>query len=79
MNTFWKFVFWSMVIVLGFVNPVISFGLIILYYLPGIVGSICKECQDDKEEVVFEEYTEYFREPRHGFSEYSDDTKENMK
>ncbi len=31
--------FWISVIVLGFVNPLISFGLIILYYLPGIIQS----------------------------------------
>jgi len=33
--------FWVFTIVLGFVNPLISFGLIILYYLPGIIQNIC--------------------------------------
>jgi hypothetical protein len=41
---FWKIIFWSMTILVGFVNPVISFGLVILYYLPGIVNSVCKQC-----------------------------------
>jgi len=36
MNTFWKIVFWSFTIGVGFVNPLICFGLIVLYYLPGI-------------------------------------------
>lgn len=31
--------FWMFTIAVGFVNPLISFGLIILYYLPQIIQS----------------------------------------
>jgi len=79
MNTISKILFWSFTIILGFVNPLISFGLIILYYLPGIVSSLCDECKDSRDEIIYEEYTEYFEKPTHEFSQYSDDTREEMK
>ena len=79
MNTPSKILFWSFTIILGFVNPLISFGLIILYYLPGIVSSLCDDCKDSRDEVIYEEYTEYSKEPTHEFSQYSDDTREKMK
>ena len=37
MNKISKVLFWMFVIILGFVNPLISFGLIIVYYLPKII------------------------------------------
>jgi hypothetical protein len=46
MNLFWKIVFWSLTIGLGFVNPVITFVMVLLYYLPNILCDICKECND---------------------------------
>jgi hypothetical protein len=44
MNLFWRIVFWSLTIGLGFVNPVITFVMVLLYYLPNIICDICKEC-----------------------------------
>ena len=41
MNFFWKIIFWTLTIGLGFVNPVITFVMVILYYLPGIIENIC--------------------------------------
>jgi hypothetical protein len=35
-----KLVFWASAIILGFVNPLISFGLLVLYYLPGIMNDL---------------------------------------
>ena len=35
-----------MVIVLAFVNPIISFGLLVLYYLPSIIKSACDDCKE---------------------------------
>ena len=66
----WKIIFWISTIALGFVNPVISFGLVILYYLPGIVSSVCKECfnQDISE-----------KENQSKADHYSTDTLEEMK
>jgi len=68
---FWKIVFWSMTILVGFVNPVISFGLVILYYFPGIVSSVCKEC--------FNQYTHPENENQSKADHYSKDTLEEMK
>jgi hypothetical protein len=42
MNLFWKIIFWTLTIGLGFVNPVITFVLVILYYLPGILQDNCE-------------------------------------
>ena len=41
MNLFWKIIFWTLTIGLGFVNPLITFVMVILYYLPGIIENIC--------------------------------------
>ena len=41
MNLIWKIVFWTLTIGLGFVNPLITFVMVILYYLPGIIENIC--------------------------------------
>ena len=41
MNTIQKILFWIFTIALGFVNPVITFVMVILYYLPGIIENIC--------------------------------------
>ena len=45
MNTVGKIFFWTCTIALGFVSPVISFGLIVLYYLPAIIQDLCKPCE----------------------------------
>lgn len=37
----WKILFWIFTIALGFVNPLISFGLLVLYYSPELIRSIC--------------------------------------
>jgi len=37
MNGMSKVLFWTFTIILGFVNPLISVALIVLYYLPGIL------------------------------------------
>ena len=42
----WKIVFWTCTILLGFVNPLISVSLIILYYFPGIIHDVCKPCNN---------------------------------
>jgi hypothetical protein len=46
MNAISKVFFWIFTIGLGFVNPLISIGLIILYYLPGIIQDLCKSCNE---------------------------------
>jgi len=37
LNLFWRVIFWVCVIGLAFANPLISFGLLVLYYLPSIL------------------------------------------
>ncbi len=48
MNRLSKIIFWTGTILLGFVNPLISFGLIVLYYLPGIMQDLCKPCNEEQ-------------------------------
>ena len=61
MNTKGKIFFWVFTIALGFVNPLISFGLIILYYLPGILQDMCQPCKEVRQETphVTEEFITY--------------------
>jgi len=35
------------VIGVAFVNPIISFGLLVLYYLPSIIKSACDACKEN--------------------------------
>ena len=71
MNTGSKILFWIFTIALGFVNPLISVALVILYYLPGIIQSAITPC----DEVIYEEHTE----SGPNMNEFSDSVKENMK
>ena len=43
-----KIIFWIFAITLGFVNPLITVGLIFLYYLPGIIQSACQTCNEEQ-------------------------------
>ena len=47
--TIGKVLFWIFTIALGFVNPLISVGMVVLYYLPKIIQDICQPC--NKEQV----------------------------
>ena len=49
MNTVSKILFWIFTIGLGFVNPLISIALVVLYYLPGIIKDICKPCNEKQD------------------------------
>ena len=48
MNIIQKVLFWIFTIALGFVNPLISVGLVIFYYLPKIIQDICKPCNEEQ-------------------------------
>ena len=73
MNTASKVLFWIMVIALGFVNPLISVALIVLYYLPGIIQDACKSC-NDSQIIIHSENT-----ISENMNDYSDDVLEEMK
>jgi len=79
MNTIGKIFFWIFTIALGFVNPVISFGLIVLYYLPGIVHSICNESNKTNcnEYETENEFTT--KQSTNSMKEFSIDTLEDMR
>jgi len=79
MNTLSKILFWTFTIILGFVNPLISFGLIILYYLPGIISSVCEECNKTNcnENNPENEFTT--KQPTSSMNEFSSDTMEKMR
>jgi hypothetical protein len=71
MNTASKILFWIFTIALGFVNPLISVALVVLYYLPGIIQSAVVPC----DETTYEEY----EEPKQTMNEFSDDIREKMR
>ena len=60
-----KLLFWSLTIGLGFVNPIISVIMVVLYYLPGIIQDICKPCSESREE--------------HNMNSFSEDVAEEMR
>ena len=58
MNGFTKFLFWTLTICLGFVNPLISVIMVVLYYLPGIIQDICKPCSEPQEEYEMNSFSD---------------------
>ena len=73
MNTISKILFWTFTIALGFVNPLISVVLVILYYLPGIIQSDCEPINDMNNDETHEGPTSQ------NMNDYSDDVLEEMK
>jgi len=84
MNLSWKIIFWLLTIGLGFVSPVISFGLIVLYYLPNIIKFVCQECEDVRtdsktsENNVTINYSDEYSSSKK-IDEFSKETLEDMK
>jgi len=58
MNTISKILFWSITIGLGFVNPLISVALVVVYYLPKIIQDACQPCEEIKEDSGIKSYSE---------------------
>ena len=65
MNKFSKILFWSSTILLGFINPLISVAMVILYYLPKIISDFTQSCEEVRDDS--------------GIKSYSDDVLEDMK
>jgi hypothetical protein len=65
MNKFTKIIFWTLTILLGFVNPLISVALVVLYYLPKIISDYTQPCEEVR--------------PDSGIKSYSDNVLEDMK
>ena len=72
---FWKFIFWISTIGLGFISPVISFVLILLYYLPEIANSMVKQYFYLDQKNIAENNQKYTNSQ----NQYSDGTQEDMK
>ena len=70
MNAITKVFFWIFTIALGFVNPLISVALVVLYYLPGIIQSACNPCKDVSEINELQSQS---------MDDYSDDVLEDMR
>ena len=58
MNGFTKILFWSLTIGLGFVSPVISVIMVVLYYLPKIIDDACKPCSEPQEDYEMNSFSE---------------------
>jgi len=65
MNKSTKILFWFVTIALGFVNPLISVVLVVVYYLPKIISDFTQPC----EETISDS----------GIKSYSDDVLEDMR
>ena len=65
MNRFSKILFWSSTILLGFISPLISVAMVVLYYLPKIISDFTQSCEESTEDS--------------GIKSYSDDVLEKMK
>jgi len=57
-NTIGKVFFWIFAILLGFVNPLISVGLIVLYYLPKIIQDLCQPCNEEQVDSGMKSFSE---------------------
>ena len=65
MNGISKVFFWTATILLGFVNPLISIALVVVYYLPKIIQDLCQPCNEEQIDS--------------GMKSFSDDILEEMK
>ena len=61
MNSWGKILFWTFTILLGFVNPLISVGMVVLYYLPKIIQDICQPCNEEQVSEM-NSYSDYILE-----------------
>ena len=57
MNGFTKILFWTLTIGLGFVNPVISVIMVVLYYLPKIIQDICQQCNESQDDYEINSFS----------------------
>ena len=58
MNGFIKILFWTLTIILGFVSPVISVIMVVLYYLPKIIDDACRPCSEPQEDYEMNSFSE---------------------
>jgi len=61
-NSIGKIFFWIFAIGLRFVNPLITFGLIILYYLPRIIQDLCQSYNEEQKSSRMNSFSEEIME-----------------
>ena len=58
MNTLGKIFFWSATILLGFLNPLISIALVVVYYLPKIIQDNCQPRNEEHVDSEMKSFSE---------------------
>jgi len=58
MNGIKKVLFWTFTIIVGFVNPLISVALVVLYYLPKIIQDAYQPCNEEQPDSEMNSYSE---------------------
>lgn len=53
-----KIFFWSFTIAVGFVNPLISVVLIVLYYVPKVISDLTRSCEPEREKPHMKSYSD---------------------
>ena len=53
-----KILFWLFAIVVGFINPLITVSLIVLYYLPKIISDFTRPCEPERNESYMKSYSD---------------------
>jgi len=57
-NIISKILFWSVTILVGFVNPLFSVALVVIYYLPKIISDISQPCDEFKNNSSMNSFSE---------------------
>jgi len=57
-NVISKILFWSVTILVGFMNPLFSIGLVVIYYLPKIISDICQPCNEFENKSSMNSFSE---------------------
>jgi hypothetical protein len=65
MNEITKVLFWTLTVILGFVTPLFSVTMVVLYYLPKIIQDVTQPFNEEKTDSKMKSF--------------SDDVMENMK
>ena len=74
-----KIFFWIFVVAVGFANPLFSIGLVVLYYAPGLIRSICSPVTASSDDLSSAEISGHDKLINSGMKSFSDYTLEKMK
>jgi len=57
-NVITKILYWFFTIALGFVNPIISVVMVILYYLPKVISDSTQTCEEIRENYEMKSFSD---------------------